>query len=173
MPSYLNVYNASLEDFKTQFRSKGYRFKARSLTKLPEEFEYALAQYEKHGLVVISPGDDLKAKEKQAHMSYLGFLMEIRSYLHMYMDEKKRAGVTIDTPYRLKQIEQWIAELNKKYQMDESFGPIASFDEVKPLDAKELFAGQVDVTTVQELVKKRGRPAKSFAEVDISEEIKS
>jgi len=173
MPHYISVYNASLEDFKTQFRSQGFRFKARSLTKVPEEFDYALPQYEKHGLVVIKPGDDLAAKEKEAHMNYLGFLMEVRSYMYMYLDEKRRNGVTVDTPHRLKQIEQWIAELKDKYKSDDSFGPIKSFKD-EPEISINLFAGEMVEKTVEEIVseKRRSRP-KSFAEVKIKDEIKN
>jgi len=173
MPSYLNVYNASVEPFKTQINSKGYRFLPGSLTKIPEQFDFALPQYEKHGLVVINPGDNLKAKEKQARMAYLGYLIEQRSYFRMYMDEKRRNGVTIDTPRRLQEIEQLIEELTDMYKNDDSFLPVKSFKDLDPIDEKKLFAGEVQVNTVEELVRRKpGRP-KSFKEINIEEEIKN
>lgn len=172
MPSYLNVYNTTLEPFKTQFRSKGYRFLPRSLTQVPEEFDYALAQYEKHGLVVIKPGDDLAEKEKQGLMNYLGYLMEVRANVYMYIDEKKRNGVTVDKPRRLLEVEQWIDEIKQKYKTDGSFEPIKSFNMDLP-DIKNIFEGKMEEVKVEEIVKaKRGRP-KSFSEVNILEEIKN
>lgn len=172
MPSYLNVYNTTLEPFRTQIRSKGYRFQPRSLTQVPEEFDYVLAQYEKHGLVVINPGDDLAEKEKQGLMNYLGYLMEVRANAYMYIDEKKRNGVTVDKPRRLVEVEQWIEEIKDKYKTDGSFEPIKSF-KTDLLDMKNIFEGQMEKVKVEEIVKKRGRPAKSFSEVNILEEIKN
>lgn len=172
MPSYLNVYNTTLEPFRTQIRSKGYRFQPRSLTQVPEEFDYALAQYEKHGLVVIKPGDDLAEKEKQGLMNYLGYLMEVRANAYMYIDEKKRNGVTVDKPRRLLEVEQWIEEIKDRYKTDGTFEPIKSF-KTDLLDMKNIFQGQMQEVKVEEIVKaKRGRP-KSFSEVNIMEEIKN
>lgn len=174
MPSYINVYNTSLEQFRTQFKSKGYRFLPRSLTKIPEEFEFALPQYAKNGLIAIQPGDDLAAKEKEGLMNYLGYLMEVRSYFIMWMDEKKRNGVTVDKPHRLAQIEQWIEEIKEKYSADDTFEPIKSFkDEALPLDAKQLFAGDMNQKTVEQIINESAKTPKKFTDVDITKELKN
>lgn len=175
MPSYLNVYNTSLEDFKTQINSTAYRFLARSLTKVPEEYGFALPQYDKHGLVVIKPGDDLDAKEKEGLMNYLGFLEERKAYCQMYIDEKKRNGVTVPNPPILGQVDQWIKEIKEKYASDNTFKPIKSFkDEALPLDAKKLFAGEMNVKSVEQIVNESlERKPKKFTEVNIKNEIRN
>lgn len=173
MPSYLNVYNTTLEPFRTQIRSKGYRFQPRSLTKVPEEFDFALEQYRKNGLVVINPGDDLAKKEKEGLMNYLGYLLEVKANGQMYVDEKKRNGITVEKPRRLLEVEQWIEEIKEKYQTDSEFQPIKSFKDEDILDIKNIFAGEMQEKTVEQIVTaKRGRP-KSFKDVNIEEEIKN
>jgi hypothetical protein len=174
MPSYLNVYNATLEPLSTQFKSKGYCFEPRRITKLPEEFEFALPQYFKNGLVVINAGDDLKSKEKEALLNYLAYLMEQRAYLYMYMDEKKRAGVTIDKPRRLLAVEKWIDEIKARYAYDDTFEAPASFKDAPEMDRAALFAGEMQIKSVAEIVREaNSKRPKSFTEVDIEEEVRS
>lgn len=168
----ISVYNATLEDFRTQFNSTGVRFKARGITKVPEDCEEPIkTQYAKRGLVVVRPGDDLKSKEREALINYLGFINERIGYFNLYLDEKKRNGVTIEAPRDLQKLKQWKDEIIGKLELDGALEPIPSFNEALPADAKSLFAGDVVVKDIEEIVKKSPRKAKSFKEVNIEDEI--
>lgn len=170
----INVYNATLEDRMIQFNSTSYMFKARGLCKFPEDLMFAINsdEYRKFGFVVVNSGDDLKSKEREALINYLGFLNERISFFNMYLDEKKRSGVTIEAPRDLQKYKQWREEIIARLEIDGELEPIPSFTKIDSV--KSLFDGEMKSESVEEIVKRGpGRPAKSFKEVDINKEIKS
>lgn len=169
MPLMLNVYNTTLEKWRRQFNSKGYTFEPRSLTKVPEEMEHTIrTEYAPLGLVILNPGDDLKSKEKEGLLNYLDFLNFRMNSNQLYLDEKKRNGVTVEEPRSQVQMKAWKKELIEILKLDEGYAPLTSFKD-SPLDVN-LFSGEMQVEEV--VAKPRGRPKKSFTEVNIEDEVR-
>lgn len=165
MPVIDKVFNATLEKQEVMINSKMYTILPRSFCDV-NEFHSPIMEQEHatKGLVVIRPGDDFKAKERIALIAYLERLTErIRNY-QAWMDQKKLEGKTVEQPIEMKRAMRWKDEIETMLNLAK---PLVEEVSYKDISTPTIFAEkpQVIENPYEQMTRKRGRPAKSFAEL--------
>lgn len=166
----VKAYNPTLETYRTQVNSVGATFPARGETELPLDSAELFAQKIAHrGIFIIWPGqkiEDLKNVNIQGLKNFYEFNKERISLEEKYLDERRKAGVTIDMSgqHKLNQWKQWDKELgellnaNNVIEKPKSFLDVGlEFDNVVS-EVMPVSAAQVEEIEVKK--ESRGRKAK-------------
>lgn len=174
-----NIFNVSFDRWEFSIAGGYYIFEPRGITKVPEEITWIIeSEHKKKGLIVVSTGDDFKAKEREGLINYLETLKDRIQNYQSEWDELKRHGVTPEESSAWKRAKRWREEIIKKLNIEAPLEEEKSFfnkDDLK----NDVFSKEFTVESTKDLaennavVKKRGRPAKneSFLESDITSEI--
>ena len=149
--------------------SRVFVFESRDYTKVPEQYISAIeAEHADKGLIVVRLGDNMKAKEREALIKYIGLLnKKVRNY-QTWMDMERGRGSTVEPPQAMLQAKKWIEQITIKLNIE---GPIVeekSFldNEDLKLEAQKMFSGEIDTSFTPK--RRPGRPTKQdFTEVEL------
>lgn len=155
-----HVFNPTLEHVRIQAVSRGFTFKSLELTEIPLALAEVIGERVSYkGLFVVWPNQslsDLDAIKTQALKNFKEFNDDRLQMEQAYLDERKKAGVTIDmsTQFNFNKWSKWSTELSKLLNEKKAIEPVGSF--LADLEQEE------DLERAPEgVVKKRGRPARA------------
>ncbi len=167
MPLLEKVFNTTLEKQEPQIHSKVYTMLPRTFCDVPEEIAPIIeAEHALKGLVVIRPGDDFKAKEREGLINYLSRLTERINNYQAWMDQKKLEGKTIEKPLAMTRAIRWREEISEMLNLEKPLVEELSFKNEEHRTTPNMFSEkpEIVVNPYEPVAKKRGRPAKSFKE---------
>lgn len=167
-----SIYNASLEKWEIQMNSKVFVFNPRQITEIPEGNTWIIEnEYAAKGLIPVYPGDDLKAKERQALISYLETINNRIQNYQSEFDEAKRRGVTMEESSAWKRAKRWKEEILTKLNMEAPLEEEKSFMNPDDLN-NNIFAREKITSGVIAVKNKNGKTKVSnFLDSDIEQEI--
>lgn len=168
-----SIFNASLEKWEIQVNTKVYTFLPREITQVPEEVTPILEmEYAAKGIIAVYPGDDFKAKERQALIAYLETINNRIQNYQSEFDEAKRRGVTMEAASAWTRAKRWKEEILTKLNMEAPLEEEKSFlaeEDMKP----NMFASMPVVETVEKIVKAAPKKTKisSFLDTNVETEL--
>lgn len=171
------IYNPTLEKLEIQCNSQGFDFHPRSVTEVPEHLiDFIIPQWRHRGIFEVTEGmnaDGFKLAQRQALITYIQETLDQRIMNCVrYMDMRKAQGITTDEPKQLKIARKWREELYKILEMEAPIEPVPTYETVDMGIFEGLELNKVEEVLpepiITEMKKKRGRPAKSFTEVEVN-----
>lgn len=162
MPLMFKAFNTTLEKQEVMIDSRMYTFPPRETCDIREDHAPIMeGEHADKGIVILRGGDNFKEKEREGLVRYLRRLDERITNYTAWMDMMKSQGKTVDRPVEMTRAMRWREEITKKLNLERPLVEELSFNDVDEVAVEPV--AQVEEVVVP---KKRGRPAKTFTELE-------
>lgn len=178
------MYNPTLEKVRIQANSRGFSFLPMELTEIPLALANIIGEQVAYkGLFVVWPNqslDSLDSVKLQGLKNFKEFNDDRIRIETAYLDERRKAGVTVEDSPKLSQWKQWSKELGILLSSNNVIEPVRSFldNDVKkelmptsevsaPVEQFEEPAEDSSEDIEEAPAKRRGRPPKAVENVSL------